>query len=453
MFDCFISYRRATGSGYAARIYDYLCLKNFDPFFDRVGIESGRFDEQIRVNLINAENFIAVLSKTSFDRIFEDDDWVRKEISLAISHNLNIIVLKEDGFEFPKKALPEDIKNFTNYEMYEFNDATLGNILKTVESHLLRKTNEFATYDPLSSSSKKINLTGKYITLYEDNDSGRIVTRKAPAELKVIGSTVHGTTKFGETKEWKIVGKVYQKKRVTGVYYANDELDDGMGTFYLEVKSPSILEGYWGGYDSDNKQLFSGKYVFKKMFDQYRIRKATINDFPSLINISNEQLGSDYLSSDLLAKTLEPNSALRCNVIVNKLNNKILGFSLNKVIDNDELNEILKGKEKIREFSFEERIGYIKTVAINKKFEGYGLSTALLEYSLKEFEKEGVKKFVSTAWKHCGIINIGGVLSRLGFVKRVELPDYWYEDSIKEGFQCPQCGNPCHCTCVVYIKY
>lgn len=452
MFNCFISYRRSTGSNYAARIYDFLCLKKYEPFFDRVGIESGRFDEQIRINLINCENFIAVLSKNSFDRIFEENDWVEKEIALAISHNLNIIVLKEEGFEFPKRPLPDEIKNFLNYEMYEFNDSTLGSILKTIEPQLLRKTNEFVSYDPLTSS-KKLNISGKYITMYEDNDSGRIITRKAPAELKVIGSNVRGKTWFGENKAWKIVGKVYQKKRITGVYYANDILDDGMGTFYLEVKSPSILEGYWGGYDSDNKQLFSGKYIFKKMFDQYYIRKATKNDFTSLIKMSNEQLGEDYLSTDLLTQTLNPTSSFRCNVIINKLNNKVLGFSLNEVIEPKKLDEIMKNKATINEFSLEEKIGYIKTVVIDKKFEGFGLSTALLTHCIKEFEKEGIKRFISTAWKHCGVINIGGVLTRLGFIKRIEIPDYWYEDSIKEKFQCPQCGNPCHCTCAIYIKY
>jgi hypothetical protein len=37
------------------------------------------------------------------------------------------------------------------------------------------------------------------------------------------------------------------------------------------------------------------------------------------------------------------------------------------------------------------------------------------------------------------------------FEFRIELPNYWKEDSIKENFTCPVCGNPpCLCSAVIY---
>lgn len=57
MFDTFISYRRQGGSDCAPRVYDYLEERGYRPFYDRIGMENGRFDEQIRRNLINATSF------------------------------------------------------------------------------------------------------------------------------------------------------------------------------------------------------------------------------------------------------------------------------------------------------------------------------------------------------------------------------------------------------------
>ena len=44
-------------------------------------MENGRFDEQIRRNLINAINFVLILSKGALDRACNEGDWVAKEIS------------------------------------------------------------------------------------------------------------------------------------------------------------------------------------------------------------------------------------------------------------------------------------------------------------------------------------------------------------------------------------
>ena len=58
MFDTFISYRRQGGSDYAPRVCDYLEERGYRPFYDHIGMENERFDEQIRRNLINAINFV-----------------------------------------------------------------------------------------------------------------------------------------------------------------------------------------------------------------------------------------------------------------------------------------------------------------------------------------------------------------------------------------------------------
>ena len=449
MFDTFISYRRQGGSDYAPRVYDYLEERGYRPFYDHIGMENGRFDEQIRRNLINAINFVLILSKGALDRAGNEGDWVAKEISLAIKFNLNIAVLKEEGFAYPSTLLNE-LVSLAYYQNYEFTRDELGKVLKAIETKLLRRENQFTLDDPLED--EPIRIGGEYISLCQDNDHGKLVVRKTPAQIRLVGSHIHGTTTFGSRKKWKLQGKVYKGKRISGIYYAKSLLDDGFGTFFLEAKSPSILEGYWCVYDSENHEVFCGKYLFKKLYKRYLIREVREEDFIGIVRIGDAQLGGRYVTPSFLWEAMAPSSPYRCIGAAGKKTWKVIGFLIYETINCQTLEDITKGKP-IEEFSYSDKIGYIKTSAVDSHYEGYGIGNALTEKAVESLRKAGSKVFVSTAWKQAGVINLHGILSRNKFRKRLEIPDYWYEDSIKEGFECPQCGNPCHCACVIYIRY
>ena len=447
MYQTFISYRRRGGSEFAARLYDYLREKKFEPFYDITEMECGRFDEQLRITLINAKNFVLVLSNGALDRVVDEEDWVRQEVRLAIECNLNIVVHQESGFVFPSH-LPPDIANLTKYQALEFDARTFAKTLPDVASRLIRQVDEFMTFDPLDGTS--LNLTGEYITLYEDNDNGRKVVIRAPASLRVRWGKVRGVTKFG-SQSWKLKGQLYNGKRIAGVYYARNVLDDGLGTFYLEVKSPSILEGFWCGYDNTSHQISAGKYLFKKIYSDYTIRAMRPNDLGQVITIADAQLGKDYVSPELLSRIMSAYDRMWCSVVVDNHNQKIIGFCIAEVISYEKVLEITKGLE-IREFMFSERIGYLKTIAIDRRYTGYGIASKVVSECLIAFKEQGANACISTAWKHGGKINIENVLVRNGFAKHNEIPNYWYELSVKEKFMCPQCGNPCHCSCVVFVK-
>lgn len=448
MYQTFISYRRQGGSEYAARIYQFLHEKKYNPFYDITGMDAGRFDEQIRLHLINSHNFILVLSCGAFDRINEPEDWIKKEVQLAIENNLNIVVLQENGFTYPAQ-LPNEIKNITKYEAIEFNARSLTNLLPTITTQLILHSDEFETFDPLDG--KSLNLSGDYLTLYEDNDDGRKVVIKAPARLRVMWNHISGNTNFG-TQSWKISARLYKRKRIAGVYYARNVLDEGFGTFYLEVKSPSILEGFWCGYDNKSHQISSGKYLFKKVYKDYVIRSMALNDFGQVIQIADSQLGRDYVTPEVLNCMLGEDSSMRCYVVVDNMKHNVIGFYIYDTIDYKHVMEITKGVP-IRELMYTKQIGYLKTIAIDKKFAGYGIATSVVQHCLETTRKNGVSAFISPAWKHGGKINIENVLIQNGFKSKIEISNYWYDASLKEGFMCPQCGNPCHCSCVIFIKY
>ncbi len=449
MFDTFISYRRAGGADIAARVYDFLRLKGLNPFYDMTGMEAGRFDEQLKMRLIQAENFILILSPGALDRCTSEEDWVRMEISTAIEYNLNIIALQDDEFIYPSQ-LPEQIQTISMYQAVNYNAASLSSRLETLIGLLKYPKDSFDTFSN-DINSKKLSFSGRYITQYEDVDRGRIVVRKAPAVLHKFFNRVWGRTWFSPQKAWQISARIYGKKRLVGIYKAKGYLDDGFGTFYLELNNNGTLEGYWSGYDSVNNSITTGRYVFKKQDNAYKIRQAKVSDFPAITRIADYQLGKNYITEKFLREILSEDDSTFCLVAYNSKTSKVAGFCICKQVPYSELKAMANGKE-INELRFENNIGIIKTVAVDERTKNLGLGSMLIGEGLITMEKQGITCFATPAWKHAGIINLNSILEKCGFERSIEFPNYWYGSSIKEGFSCPHCGNPCHCSCVFYIK-
>lgn len=447
MFDTFISYRRAGGSYYAARVYDFLTFRSFQPFYDKTEMQNGRFDEQIKNYITNATNFILILSKSALDRCVDDNDWVRIEIELAIANNMNIIVLQEDNFVYPDN-LPESLSSLRHYQAVLFDDKSFAFKLEILAQSLKTQQNSAHTR---SIGNKPFKFSGQYLTQYEDSDKGRLVLRKAPAVLHQFANNVWGYTSFGNQKRWRLKGKVYGKKRLAGIYYAKGYLDDGFGTFFLELNQNGVLEGYWSGYDSDNKDITTGKYIFKKCQKYIKVRNFKLTDFAQIVRILDSQLGKGYISEDYLRDIIDDKKYTFCKVVEDTTKHQIVGVSLYGIMDYTEVKQLTQGRD-INELKFAPQIGLIKTVAVDEAYKNLGLASSLIQSILDELITKDIVCFISPAWKHSGITNIANVLENKGFVRTLEVPNYWYESSIQEKFECPHCGNPCHCSCVIYVK-
>lgn len=102
----FISYRHEDWA-LAGRIHDFLESKGMHPFWD-VTIQQGHFPEQLRLKIQQAPYFLCVLNRNTF---YTDnpDDWVYKELEIALSDPQKKILLIADGdFEWTEQ-LPEKL--------------------------------------------------------------------------------------------------------------------------------------------------------------------------------------------------------------------------------------------------------------------------------------------------------------------------------------------------------
>lgn len=104
-FDVFISYRRSDGTDKAKQLDLAFSIDDCRTFFDFKSLGTGAFDKRLENAVLDAPIFIMVWTPDYFKRcvkggetadgktVFEpdEDDWVRKEIELALANNKKII--------------------------------------------------------------------------------------------------------------------------------------------------------------------------------------------------------------------------------------------------------------------------------------------------------------------------------------------------------------------------
>jgi hypothetical protein len=147
----FISYRRDDSSGHATRIYHDLAERFGEDniFMDRGTILAGNaWANVIKGAAQQAKVFLVIIGKHwVLQRLRNPDDYVRREIEIAIKQQIPTIPLMVDGAKLPNAdELPESLRNLTTRQGYWLNpfDTTSYqndiNHLKDDIARLIRET-------------------------------------------------------------------------------------------------------------------------------------------------------------------------------------------------------------------------------------------------------------------------------------------------------------------------
>lgn len=209
-----------------------------------------------------------------------------------------------------------------------------------------------------------------------------------------------------------------------------------------------------------------------------------------MLGISEQRLGKDYLSADLLEKSLnkEANTyfvnvasvdanfnedrsiALRLGDArlgqtpnINKQNlpsdkpaGDIIGFCVGAVFDQDGLNTYLNTPvDQLSEgLSSANKVGVIRTIAVTEDFENRGVATSLLENCITACLDNGATVLCAVGWEEDSQVNIDGHMSQFDFRLVGKIDEYWKKESIEQEFNCTSCGDPpCTCSAAIYVCY
>ena len=134
-YDIFISYRRkdtkgeVSGTHIARNIQQRLLLKGYSVFFDFSEIKANKFEDTILPALVNSKALLLVLSKDALVRCVNDGDWVRREISTAIKHDIKIIPINPDKiFKNWPDTLPDELKPITKEQVSDIDTEQLFDV-------------------------------------------------------------------------------------------------------------------------------------------------------------------------------------------------------------------------------------------------------------------------------------------------------------------------------------
>jgi WD40 repeat protein len=121
MTGIFMSYRRADPGGYARRLHQWLHMHfGTQPFKDTDSLRPGDdFARELRAAVSSADALLAIIGPDWAEvtdgsgrrRLLDPQDWVRTEISLALSAGVPVIPVLMPGAAMPSRSLlPEDLR-------------------------------------------------------------------------------------------------------------------------------------------------------------------------------------------------------------------------------------------------------------------------------------------------------------------------------------------------------
>ena len=186
-----------------------------------------------------------------------------------------------------------------------------------------------------------------------------------------------------------------------------------------------------------------------------KIRDITASDsllLQQASEIYDISLGQSYISpEDLLKYAAKPDSHI---LLGSEVNQTLLGVMLAYPLDSKTTQEYAHTfqQHNIPITLTEYNVGLIKSVAVRPEYRHQGIGTKLTIESMIRLKEMSCDLFLAVSWVSNRPDSSQEMFDKLGFKNILSVPDYWTKDSIKEGYLCPNCGNPCHCSANFYIS-
>lgn len=96
------------------------------------------------------------------------------------------------------------------------------------------------------------------------------------------------------------------------------------------------------------------------------------------------------------------------------------------------------------------QVGSLEALAVRPSDRGRGIGTRLLQARLEWLTAHGCDLVVAVSWLSGRPGTSAPLYRRLGFTAGATVTDFYLEESRRDGWSCPVCGNPCRCSAQLY---
>lgn len=175
-----------------------------------------------------------------------------------------------------------------------------------------------------------------------------------------------------------------------------------------------------------------------------RLTQLSHDYFSQVISLGNLVHGENYLDEEKLEKIYQMGlrNGLNSSFIAVDEQDRVVGLRLTYCPSQWEIDKWCTPTEWPVAV---EAMAYFKCIAIHPDAQGQGIGPKLLAASITVLKQQGAKAGVAHLWRQSpgnGAVKYftksGGKLVKLH-------DDRWLENCINDGYECPICGNECHC--------
>jgi GNAT superfamily N-acetyltransferase len=311
---------------------------------------------------------------------------------------------------------------------------------------------------------KKYPLGGDYITYYQDEVNAQPKIRKATLRVTQHGRTFVATNRnLDDHREWKLRGDILQHGYVAGTFGTEDPNDPSKGTYFLEpqISRHGEYSGHWSGYDSANRKIASGSYVWRRL-SRVKVRTLDASSMPYLdkiMAIFAASLGEQFIAREELAASLQaPRAAGPLNgqfvqgAFVGK---ELVAVRTASVLSPTAVSEFEVDARKagatvsLRNY----KVGKLAQNAVRPDHRRMGIGSQMVSAGVELLRQQGCTACVAVSWDSKSLESSATVLEAFGFRRIATALEYWKMDSVEKGFHCPKCGvPPCLCAAGFYMK-
>lgn len=115
-------------------VHDALTSRGYDAYLDIENSRAGAFDSALREAIQAATDVVVILSSSSLDRCWDENDWLRAEVAHALAQNKNVIPVLDQAFEWPAKPMPSDLATLRTRQgltlSHEYFEASMDKLVR-----------------------------------------------------------------------------------------------------------------------------------------------------------------------------------------------------------------------------------------------------------------------------------------------------------------------------------
>lgn len=172
------------------------------------------------------------------------------------------------------------------------------------------------------------------------------------------------------------------------------------------------------------------------------VREATDRDAAALAVLLSDALGEDMYSAQRMLDDIAFDGS---RVTVVERQGRLVGGAVSRLLT-------ARDAEYYRAFGIEmtdvfrrQPVGSFEAVAVIPEARRQGLGNRLLDDAVRWFRSEHCAAAVAVSWISGQPGASAGIFQRAGFSGSTVVPDFYLQDSLRDGWSCPICGGPCHC--------